>query len=190
MFNKKIGIKSNVFISWNHNDEEILNKIVSNGCFNLPESKTTVWDSNGSGSFGLLEDIKKQIDLCDTFLILLSVNSLKSQWCYDEFVYAYNSINIGPNNILPIIVDYEAINAAKDVDTFLFEENDNTPNIWKLCAKFKDKSISVDDVSSIEKTIQAMMLNKASSRIINTKYNFEIKNFYSEYIYLKDVSDL
>ena len=100
---RKIGEKCDAFISWNNKDENILKQIVNeNRMLNVDDSSITVWDSNGSGAFGSLDEIKYQIDLCETFIVIVSKNSIKSQWVYDEFMHAYEKIGI--NRILPKMI--------------------------------------------------------------------------------------
>ena len=133
MGNRKIGEKCNTFISWNHNDIDILNKLVDDKTLKNTNSEISVWHSEGTDAFGSLDEIKNQIELCDTFIVIISVNSIKSEWVYNEFMQAYNSKKISELNILPIIIDYEEINKIKDFEESYFKSNNP---LWKIMSKF------------------------------------------------------
>ncbi|MBO4667694.1 MAG: toll/interleukin-1 receptor domain-containing protein, partial [Bacilli bacterium] len=122
MINKtmKIKIKRQVFISWNHLDEEILDSIVSSDYFSEDDTnKITVWHSNGKEGYGSLEEIMSQISLCELFLIIISPNSIKSKWVYDEFNCACKKL--GENAILPIIINYEEV--SKQIKDSFFSDS-------------------------------------------------------------------
>jgi len=183
---RKIGEKCDAFISWNNKDEYILKQIVNeNRMLNVADSSITVWDSNGSGAFGSLDEIKYQIDLCETFIVIISKNSIKSQWVYDEFMHAYEKN--GMNRILPIIIDYKSVEEARNDSDCKF---DSKSPLWKIMSKFKDYDLSQSDINVIKETISKMILNTAINKIINTKYDFEIRNFYEEVIHINDTNDL
>ena len=57
-------------------------------------------------------------------------------------------------------------------------------------SKFKDYDLSQSDINVIKETISKMILNTAINKIINTKYDFEIRNFYEEVIHINDTNDL
>ncbi len=76
-----ISEKKDVFISWNHNDKKIKDEIC-----NILEEKgyCTVWESDGSGLGDIEECVKNAILSSKSYIILVSENSIKSEWVKKE----------------------------------------------------------------------------------------------------------
>ena len=87
---------SDVFLSWNRFDESIVNERLAY----LDEADISYYCSIDGSTIGFLKDIYDRIPLCNTFVLILSPNTLASSWCLSELVQAYRYL--GGNLILPI----------------------------------------------------------------------------------------
>ena len=106
-----------IFVSWNNNDREIKNKIVEL----LKSHNYSVWESDWDCSGNIIQSTINQISKCSLFLIILTPNSLNSNWVYNEYNEALNKL--GDNRILPVIESQELLD-SKDYGLFtsyLFE---------------------------------------------------------------------
>lgn len=101
----------NVFISWNHKDRVVKDNI----CSFIREGGYTVWESDLECAGSITEVCLGNIWFCDIFLILLTENSLKSQWVRAELEEAMK-LPDAKRRILPFIIGSEAV--IKEAGTF------------------------------------------------------------------------
>jgi len=98
-----------VFISHSSQDKEITARIAET----LRNHRIPVWYSatNIRGAQQWQDEIGKALKRCDFFLVLLSNNSIASEWVKRELAYALNHGQY-TENILPILLegcDYESL---------------------------------------------------------------------------------
>ncbi len=106
--------RKDVFISWNHNDIVFKDKF----CDKLEElSINTVWESDGDGIGDLDDTIKTAISNAKSYIIIVSPNSIKSEWVKKEINEILRKCEISKeydNCIRPIYLN-NAENLIKDL---------------------------------------------------------------------------
>lgn len=101
----------NIFISWNHKDRGVKDQV----CSFIREGGYTVWESDLECAGSITEVCLGNIAFCDVFLIILTENSLKSQWVRAEFEEALK-LPDAKRRILPLIIGDEAV--IKETESF------------------------------------------------------------------------
>ena len=81
---------SDVFLSWNRFDESIVNERLAY----LDEADISYYCSIDGSTIGFLKDIYDRIPLCNTFVLILSPNTLASSWCLSELVLSMSLIGL------------------------------------------------------------------------------------------------
>lgn len=98
-----IGANKDVFISWNHNDLELKNKIVD---FFEEKGVISCWHSDRDANGDINVSIKNAIKNSKAYVVLLTKNSIKSKWVNQEVAYILELLaegKITKNVIKPII---------------------------------------------------------------------------------------
>ena len=88
-----------VFISWNHLDVEEKNLVKEM----IEEKGYSVWESDFECAGSIREACLDHIPLCNLFLILITPNSIKSNWVKDELETAM-LMEDSPNRIIPVVL--------------------------------------------------------------------------------------
>lgn len=129
MTERTLFTPADVFISWNHRDRELKNKLVSL----LRSAGFSVWESDYECSGSIKEVCLGHIPLCKTFLILLTPNSLGSAWVREELETAI-AMEDGVNRIIPVVMDASIIEqkqygAMASTLSGLFDNPDDAANV-------------------------------------------------------------
>lgn len=88
-----------VFISWNHLDIEEKNLVKEM----IEEKGYTVWESDFECAGSIREACLDHIPLCNLFLILITPNSIKSNWVKDE-LHTAMLMEDSYNRIIPVVL--------------------------------------------------------------------------------------
>lgn len=99
MSERTIFSPKDVFISWNHHDVEIKNLVKDI----IEEKGYSVWESDFECAGSIREACLDHIPLCGVFLILVTKNSIKSNWVRDELETAMR-MEDAANRIVPVIL--------------------------------------------------------------------------------------
>ncbi|WP_109316728.1 toll/interleukin-1 receptor domain-containing protein [Pseudovibrio ascidiaceicola] len=143
-----------VFISYNHEDKSVAEALAKN----LVQAKHNVWidlwELNAGDS--LIERIEDALSGADAILVLLSENSIRSEWCKKELKSGLiRELDEKSVLVIPVILD------DCDVPLFLRE---------KLCIDFrKDKD---EQLAFLLRSI-ARILNPAQGRADTPEYHID-----------------
>ncbi|MBO5356190.1 MAG: SEL1-like repeat protein [Clostridia bacterium] len=127
------GKRHDIFVSWNHNDKKFMDKLVYGiENYSFDETKTKeqrayahyrAWNSDRDAN-GLIEAcIKNAIDASKFFIVILSENSLKSEWVAKEVQLAINKVKSGLWSEESIIVIYLDEKASKILNSIKNKDN-------------------------------------------------------------------
>ena len=99
MSERTIFSPKDVFISWNHLDVDAKNTVKAM----IEEKGYSVWESDFECAGSIREACLDHIPLCGVFLILVTPNSIKSNWVKDELETAMQ-MEDGANRIVPVVL--------------------------------------------------------------------------------------
>jgi len=99
MSERTIFSPKDVFISWNHRDLELKNQVMDM----ILEKGYSVWESDFECAGSIREACLDHIPLCNLFLILITPNSIQSNWVKDELETAMQ-IEDAANRIIPVVL--------------------------------------------------------------------------------------
>ncbi len=206
---EKWNVKSyDAFVSFNHLDSE--NKRLDFVLSALKEFKDLgkgidICCSDDGEVYGGLDDLADaQVNACTVFVILMSKNALRSEWCFREFSSAVNSKKIGINNIVLVCFD--------DIFSFSKEEMGKwNPGFYKNDPQYNDLvkayetlrkittifALSGNDLEEKKKeplgrVVFETLINADMTRLLSVKEGFDIKKFFeAEDVQIKgDLSSL
>ena len=109
--------QTDIFISWNSLDRELKNKI-----YNNLKDNYVVWESDTETVGNITDNCLTNIRLSKIFIVILTENSIKSNWVIGECLYALENYNNYQNRIIVISKSQELFNKFSDIliDIFLF----------------------------------------------------------------------
>ncbi|WP_217473443.1 toll/interleukin-1 receptor domain-containing protein [Streptococcus sinensis] len=97
-----------VFISHSSKDKDFfVRPLVNNLKKSLGEDRLVYDELTFESGAKIIEEIRQTIDMTDLFVILLSENSLSSEWVKQEILWAKNldSNFLDEQRIMPVIID-------------------------------------------------------------------------------------
>ena len=152
----------NVFISWNHNDEVLKNKIVKL----IEDNGFSVWESN-SDCAGIIDDsCKKGVNGSELAIFLMTDNYFTSSWMCKELRWAYEKYIDNPILVIPIWIG-EKIKA----------ERDNPSSKMPVEFKWLSKLGGIFSEDDVQKNLIDRISNSISSkRMIDYLYDLLEKN--------------
>lgn len=174
--------RKDVFISWNHLDKDLKDGL----CKRLEANNIlTVWESDGDGSGELDPCIENAIKTSRSFIILLTGNSLKSEWVKKEIKLILDKIKknevykkcLRPVIVNTIIEDGKAV--FFDVSQKLASlENDNPfKELMSYCSIFTTLDNNIDYsllFKSLQNAIEVSLLYEYRSNAIKKFTTFPI----------------
>jgi len=162
------GQRNDVFISWNHNDIEIKDEI----CSELEKNNIfTVWESDGKGYGELTSIIKDAINNSKIYIVILTENSIKSQWVEEEVNYMLelNKNRSLYKKIIPLYINSEISEEIKKMD-----KKSVFKKIYNVGAEYTHNGkINYDKLKSIIKeAIEITIIEDHKEKLIKTKHTF------------------
>ena len=145
-----------LFISWNHRDEELVTKIKAHQeDFNIDPYCSLAGDTSGR-----LSEILLEIDNCIAFAIVLTKNSMASYYCLSEYLKAYTTL--GVKKIMPLCFDKPYLLKNKDIITIT--EDDVTRDFTncfnpKLYEENPNEKADVQGLELLNKEVHQALLD-------------------------------
>jgi len=134
---KNITIEKKVFLSHSHADKKIVNKLK----IDLEDNGIKTWYDERDMNIGDIvnEKITEGINQSDCFLIVISPNSIKSDWVKYELNEAYHVYITEKKRILPVLIgDLSEKDIPQKLKKHLYSDLRNNDNydqsIKKLCS--------------------------------------------------------
>lgn len=196
------GKRYDLFVSWNHKDKEFKDKLVAGiENFNFDDTGKNdervfphyrAWESDRDANDEIKQSVLNAINNSKYFLVILSENSIKSEWVRLEVKAAIDRVERGiwsPKNLLIIYLNSQNTDVCSAIDAL--NEDDVFRELRKYAAQFTENG---RDDRTIDNICNRIKLGLEESAIRNYRYRMTEGNDHFKYSlrnqYIsKDVTD-
>lgn len=189
----KYFVDSDVFLSWRHNDGDYVDVLLDSPLFiqadqDKDDSKISLWYSDGhEGIGGKLDNLFKQIEHVKTLIVLLTEQSINSEWVRKEFEEAINKLGENYVGIINVGDVKPGGQFQKEHVIWKFEQRfitiEKTEKDTKevLLNRLKEKT------GEIAKAIQSMLRTRLLAERFMSSYSLNVRHFYNTRAKINDL---
>ena len=178
------GKRYDLFVSWNHKDKEFKDKLVAGiESFNFDGTGKNdervfphyrAWESDRDANDEIKQSVLNAINNSKYFLVILSENSIKSEWVRLEVKAALDRVERGiwsPKNLLIIYLNSPNTNVCSAIDAL--NEGDVFRKLKKYAAQFTENGC---DDRTIDNICNRIKLGLEESAVFNYRYRMTKEN--------------
>ena len=178
------GERKDVFVSWSHFNQNIKNTL----CEEL-ESRNlfTVWESDTNGIGGIDDVIKGAILQSRSYLIILTGNSIYSEWVEKELNIIFEKVGNSKEyeyTIRPIVFNIKVIDGKEEYFDVIkaingFDKNSPFKKLIGCCSYFDNGNLDYDKLANLLKEgISNSLKIEYRDKVLNDtqRYNAAINN--------------
>ena len=178
------GKRYDLFVSWNHKDKEVKDKLVAGiESFNFDDTEKNdervfphyrAWESDRDANDEIKQSVLNAINNSKYFLVILSENSIKSEWVRLEVKAALERVESGiwsPKNLLIIYHNSPNTDVCAAIDAL--DEDDVFRKLKKYAAQFTENGC---DDRTIDNICNRIKLGLEESAVFNYRYRMTKEN--------------
>ena len=173
------GKRYDLFISWNHEDKEFKDELVKGiENFNFSEVKDKeqkiythyrAWESDRDASGRIEHCIENAISNSKFFLVILSENSIKSEWVEKEVQMALDMVKSkkwSEENLLVVYLNTKKFDVGKEISKM-----EETSVFRKLCSHSANFAMDICDEETVSDICGKIKTGLQRAAIANYRYN-------------------
>ena len=178
------GKRYDLFVSWNHKDKEVKDKLVAGvESFNFDDTGKNdervfphyrAWESDRDANDEIKQSVLNAINNSKYFLVILSEDSIKSEWVRLEVKAALERVESGiwsPKNLLIIYHNSPNTDVCAAIDAL--DEDDVFRKLKKYAAQFTENGC---DDRTIDNICNRIKLGLEESAVFNYRYRMTKEN--------------
>ena len=178
------GKRYDLFVSWNHKDKEVKDKLVAGiESFNFDDTGKNdervfphyrAWESDRDANDEIKQSVLNAINNSKYFLVILSEDSIKSEWVRLEVKAALDRVERGiwsPKNLLIIYHNSQNTDVCSAIDAL--DEGDVFRKLKKYAAQFTENGC---DDRTIDNICNRIKLGLEESAVLNYRYRMTKEN--------------